>query len=167
MVKVLPLLLALLGLAIGSGAGFALRPAQKAQPADVPKNHVAERPEDAPDVMHGAPPTSGSDAEFVKLNNQFVIPVVKKGRVSALVVLSLSLEVAPGTRARIYQIEPKLRDALLQVMFDHANAGGFSGTFTDSTAMTTLRLALLEASRKILGNTVRNVLIADIVRQDT
>ena len=69
--------------------------------------------------------------EYVKLNNQFVVPVVEDGRVAAMVVLSLSLEVEAGNTEAVYQREPKLRDAFLQVLFDHANVGGFCGSFTD------------------------------------
>ncbi len=69
--------------------------------------------------------------EYVKLPNQFVVPVMAKGKVGAMVILSLSLEVEQGTTQEVYEIEPKLRDVLLQVMFDHANSGGFTGAYTD------------------------------------
>ncbi|XZQ29382.1 flagellar basal body-associated FliL family protein [Rhodobacter capsulatus] len=87
----------------------------------------------------------------MKLNNQFVIPVIKKGAVASLVVLSLSLEVTVGSTEKVYAAEPKLRDVLLQVLFDHANAGGFEGSFTDTANMTDLRRALTEASQSVLG----------------
>jgi flagellar protein FliL len=63
--------------------------------------------------------------------NQFIVPVMKKGKVAAMVILSLSLEVKPGMTSKVYDMEPKLRDVFLQVMFDHANAGGFDGSYTD------------------------------------
>ncbi|MHC0051970.1 flagellar basal body-associated FliL family protein [Actibacterium sp. D379-3] len=159
MAKLLPLFLALIGLAIGAGAGFMLRPDPAPAPAD---GHDSAEPAHAmvEDTVDAA-------AEFVKLNNQFVVPVMEHERVGALVVLSLSLEVAQGERAAVYQMEPKLRDAFLSVMFDHANAGGFKGVFTASTNMTALRLALLEAAQKIMGPIVRDVLITDLVRQDS
>ena len=80
--------------------------------------------------------------------------------------MSLNLEVAAGQAEEIYQLEPKIRDGLLQVMFDHANAGGFSGDFTKASRMNVLRTALKEAAQKMLGNTVSDVLIIDVVRQD-
>ena len=61
----------------------------------------------------------------------------------------------------------KLRDAFLQVMFDHANAGGFSGSFTDGSNLILLRAALLEMAVKTLGDVISDVLINDIVRQDS
>jgi hypothetical protein len=52
-------------------------------------------------------------------------------------------------------------------MFDHANAGGFMGTFTDGSNMILLREALGEVAQSILGPDVTDVLIVDIVRQDS
>jgi flagellar protein FliL len=150
--KLLPVLLAILGLAAGAGAGLTLRPA--ADPA-MEEATAAEHPEE-PDV----PP------EYVKLNNQFVVPVVEDGRVAAMVILSLSLEVTTGSTEAIFQREPKLRDVFLQVLFDHANAGGFKGSFTDGSNMVVLRRALLETAQATMGDIVKDVLIVDIVRQD-
>lgn len=56
----------------------------------------------------------------------------------------------------------------LRVLFDHANAGGFRGTFTDGSTLVALRRALLEAARSAMGaEGVLDVLITDIVRQDS
>jgi hypothetical protein len=96
-----------------------------------------------------------------------VVPVVEQGRVDAMVVLAISLEVEAGNTETVYQREPKLRDAFLQVMFDHANVGGFSGTFTDGSNLVVLRTNLKEAAAMILGTVVRDVLITDIARQDS
>ncbi len=60
-----------------------------------------------------------------------------------------------------------MRDAFLQVLFDHANVGGFNGSFTDGTNLLTLRTSLKEAGGLILGPAIRDVLITDIARQDS
>ncbi|WP_126978945.1 flagellar basal body-associated FliL family protein [Frigidibacter oleivorans] len=112
---------------------------------------------------HGA---AEGGTEFVKLGNQFVIPVVEDGRIAAMVILSLTLEMAEGTGAAAYEREPKLRDAFLQVLFEHANAGGFRGAFTDAANLVVLRRSLLAAARQDLGEAVRDVLITDLARQD-
>ncbi|WP_372604662.1 flagellar basal body-associated FliL family protein [Actibacterium sp.] len=157
---ILPLLLALIGLGVGAGAGMFLKP-----DADLAEDHATPPPKNDGHSDHAEP--TEDTVEFVKLNNQFIVPVVENERVSALVVLSLSLEVDLDERARVYQLEPKLRDAFLSVMFDHANSGGFRGVFTASSNMSALRLALLEVAKKILGPQVHDVLIIDLVRQDT
>ena len=168
--KLLPVLLVILGLAGGVGAGLFLKPAPDAgteahaeASEDGAEEHAtAESQGDAADE-HAEP----SELEFVKLNNQFIVPVVDDGRVTSLVVMSISLQVTTGTRETVFAREPKLRDSFLQVLFDHANVGGFNGTFTTSENLRSLRAALLEAAQKSLGDTVSDVLIIDLVRQDS
>lgn len=148
--KLIPLLLVLLGLGAGVGGGLLLRPAEEPTGADTMPEELL-------------PATT----EFVKLNNQFVIPVVEKGRVVSLVIMSLSLEVKIGVTETVFEREPKIRDVLLQILFDHANAGGFKGVFTDGANLILLRQALLEAAKTVLGSDVTDVLISDLARQDS
>lgn len=148
--KILPILLAVLGLGIGVGAGLYLRP--------VP---------DAPAMVKPEPIDPALTPEYVKLSNQFIVPVMVKGKVSAMVILSLSLQVKKGGTSEVYDSEPKLRDVFLQVLFDHANSGGFSGAYTDGANLLLLRKALLEAAKAVLKENVSDVLIIDIVRQDS
>ena len=108
-----------------------------------------------------------SVTEFVKLNNQFVIPIIRDERVASLVVLSLSLETRVPMNDAVFNREPKLRDSFLQVLFDHANMGGFNGSFTDAEMLDVLRRSLRDVARRELGSEVENVLITDISRQDT
>lgn len=103
--------------------------------------------------------------EYAKLNNQFIIPVLQDGKIGSLVVASLSVEIPQGQSETIYKIEPKLRDLFLQVLFEHANLGGFAGTFTKSDTMENLRERLLEAAKSAAPQ-ISGVLITDIARQD-
>ena len=170
--KLFPLLLALAGLGGGVAAGLVLRPTPEAKDhaadgaAPAPADEHGDAVEDAVASGHEGEPKEG-EPEYVKLNNQFVIPVVEQGRVAAMVVLSLSLEMEPGNTEAVYQREPKLRDVFLQVLFDHANTGGFSGSFTDGSNLVVLRTSLKEAAALVLGSVVHDVLITDIARQDS
>lgn len=166
-----PFILLLLGIGGGVGAGLALRPAAAPEPA-----MIAATPAECPpgaDAAHDITPPSenapegGGEHEYIKLNNQFVVPVVSRDMVAALVVMSLSVEIEPGQAESVYRHEPKLRDSFLQVLFDHSNMGGFKGEFTDANNMDVLRGALTEVARATLGNLVKGVLITDIARQDT
>ena len=168
--NVLPLILGLLGLSLGAGAGYFLRPAPDAtaEHQDQPQTESAHQdPAHAvadPNSAHGS--DAGAVKDYAKLANQFIIPVLDNGKVSALMVLSLSLEVTAGATPDVDTAEPKLRDAFLQVLFDHANSGGFSGLYTDAANLVGLRAALLEAAKHVLGDKVTDVLITDILRRD-
>lgn len=161
--RLLPFALPLLGLAAGVGAGFALRPDPPAPPAE----NTAEPAEALVPAAEPLPETPEVPPEYARMNNQFVVPVLEEGRVAAMVILSLSIEIPPGGAEDVYAREPKLRDSFLQVLFDHANSGGFRGAFTDGSNMVLLRRALLESARGVLGPVARDVLITDIVRQDS
>lgn len=166
--RLIPLILPLVGLGAGVGAGFALRPDA---PAEIASDPVASTDETAAKATDAPAEPAAADAEtppeYAKMNNQFVVPVLEDGRVVSMVILSLSIEIPPGGAEDVYAREPKLRDSFLQVLFDHANAGGFRGSFTDGSNMILLRRALLESARAVLGETARDVLITDIVRQDS
>ena len=158
--KLLPVLMLIIGVGAGAGAGLFLAPDPDTAVEDA---HDTETEEHDQENEH----TEDSVSEFVKLNNQFVIPIVQDERVSSLVVLSLSLETQVAMRDVVFEREPKLRDAFLRVLFDHANMGGFNGSFTQSDMLKILRSALRDVARRELGPDVESVLITDISRQDT
>lgn len=150
MAKILPLVLMLLGLAGGVGAGFLLRP-------------------DPPEVLatENAPPPQVelAPSAVYQLEGQFLVPLVEDGRVASLVIVELALQVDETAQGTIAAKEPLLRDRLLQILFDHANIGGFEGLFTSNNNMTLLRRALLEGAGQVLeGGVVQEVLITNILR---
>jgi hypothetical protein len=180
----LPVLLLLIGVGGGVGAGFMLA-SEEETPA--PEEIVAEGEDaeaedpgaederdeaeaEADEYESGDPPrveASGEGTEFVRLNNQFVVPIVRDGSVRSLVVMGLTIEVTTGLNSEVFNQEPRLRDSFLRVLFAHANAGGFDGVFTEAAAMAPLREGLREAAQSILGRgNAFDVLITDIVRQD-
>lgn len=160
--KILPILLALLGIGAGVGAGILLKPTAEAVVLD---NPCGEMP--AKTASDNTTETAPTDVEYIKLNNQFVVPVVTEARVASMMVIALSVEIPTGRSDEVYLREPKLRDAFLQVFFDHANLGGFTGTFTSSRNLDVLRRALRETAQSHFGDLVQDVLITDIARQDT
>lgn len=171
--KLLPVLFLLIGVGGGIGAGIVMAPKEtaakdeksEAKPEKTKEKSKKERSSKEKSKKSGKDGKL-SDFEYLKLTKQFVVPVVDSERIEALVTMSLSLEVTPGMTEAFYAIEPKLRDGFLQVMFDHANTGGFDGAFTESDNMKVLRKALLETARKNLGDDVSEVLIMSVNRQD-
>jgi hypothetical protein len=164
--KILPFLLLIVGSGAGVGAGVFLRPDSEptiSTEGDVDTEHQV----DETSKKDYGPENPAPSMEYAKLNNQFVVPIVKDTAVVALVVLALSIEVPEGKKDVVFQREPKLRDSFLQVLFDHANIGGFDGAFTSAANLRVLRNALSEAGQKDIGDDIVNdVLILEIARQD-
>jgi flagellar protein FliL len=151
--KLIPLILVVLGIAGGAGAGFFLRP----DPPE-PEEGMTEA------LVTPVSPDPATLALY-EFPSQFMVPVVVEDRISATIVIKLALEYTQTDAALVAANAPRLRDALLQVMFDHANMGAFAGTFTDNSTLAQLRRALLEAAQKILGpQVVHGVLITDLLR---
>ncbi len=175
MKKLLPVLMAIVGLVGGAAAGWVLKPAPEAeaeicldedgQPA--PPETCADRQAEALGEPYDVAVIDPKDAsEFVTLDRQFIVPVVTEDQVASMMVLTLSLEVSPGHVEDVFSREPKVRDALLRTLFEHAYTGGFTGDFTAEHVMRDLRRNLLIAARKVAGPDIRDVLVVDILRQD-
>lgn len=176
--KIFPLILGLVGLGAGIGAGYMLKP--DAAPAEPAAEYGAEKgaePAAGPKGGKDSAPTKdgyGAAGEgkgkgefaYLQLDQQFIVPLVQGGKVRSLVLIKLSLEVASGRDEEVFARQPRLEDAILTVLFDHANAGGFDGAFTASGNMAALRGGLREVARKTVGEVVNDVLITGIVRQD-
>ena len=168
----LPILLAIFGLVGGAGAGWYLKPIPEpvAEPCldaeGNPQDPAACAPEIDPHAVEDAPADGPDASEFITLDRQFIVPIVEDDTVAAMMVLTLNLEVAPNSVENAFRNEPKLRDGLLRALFEHAYTGGFNGDFTADHVVRELRANLLKAGREILGSDLRNVLIADMIRQD-
>jgi hypothetical protein len=160
--KLLPVILLIVGTGVGIGAGLMLAPEPEPQveTAEAQQDAEAEHTEEESDQG------KAEEREYNRLPNQFIVPVVERDELTSMVVITLSLETKAGMAEKIRLYEPKLRDVFLQVLFDHANMGGFRGAFTRSDVMTPLRTALREAAQQLLGKDVYDVLIMDITRQD-
>lgn len=176
MKMILPIVFLIAGLVAGVAAGVFLTPAgapEEHDSSDSPDGKKGDtqtdtKVNDKSSKAHGAGKDEKDGAfEYLKMTKQFVVPVVRSDEIEALVTLSLSLETRPGLSEEFFEVEPKLRDAFLQVLFDHANMGGFDGEFTRSDNLGVLRRSLLEAAKKNLGEDVNRVLIMSVSRQDT
>ncbi len=170
----IPVVLGLIGLGGGVGAGMFLSSPGEDETSIAPE---AGRVEEV-DVASAGDPSDPyryvankrrektGDTEFVDFSRQFVVPVITKERMESLVVASISVEIAAGQAEAFFAKEPRLRDSMMQVMFDHANLGGFDGPFTNSTRLHVLRRNLLEAADNVVGDVVVSVLFGELARQD-
>lgn len=170
----IPLILALFGAVGGAAAGYFLKPPPEPEPCLDEHGAEIDAENCAPEIDENAlgEPYNGEGgeqdenaSEYVELDRQFIVPVVDEDRVASLIVLTLSIEVEPGKVDAVFAREPKIRDALLRTLFEHAYTGGFDGDFTADYVMKDLRRNLLIAARKIGGGAVRDVLVVDIIKQ--
>lgn len=163
--KLVPIVGIVLGLAVGLAGGMTLRPED---PGCAPEDTACLEAEAEAEAQAEADAKKAAEVstEYTELKRQFVISLLQDQRVVALVVASIAVEVVEGTGTEVFAKEPKLRDAFLQVMFVHAQSGGFDGAFTTGPAMIDLKMRLKEAAAPILGDVLVDVLITEIVRQD-
>lgn len=179
MAKILPILLVILGLVGGGAAGFFLKPPpppeETAEEGEAEKDMAEGDPAETMPAKPKPPPPELVDEdgqlaampyEYVQLKHQFVVPLVEVDEVASLVVVSLSLEMFAGFTDAVHDREPKLRDLFLRVLFRQSQSGAFTGVFTADHFMQDLRANLLEAARSVLGETVNDVLITEILRKD-
>lgn len=150
--KILPLMLPVLGLVGGAMAGDMLR--APAEPA------AHEKAQSAPTADHPAAET------FFTFPAQFFVPLVRRGGMSDLMVLSLTLKTSAESVEAVEKKEHSLRDALLRQLMIHANTGGFDGNYTLDRNLARLRQDLLAAAQAATDLPIEAVLIEDIARQD-
>ncbi|MBU2359042.1 MAG: flagellar basal body-associated protein FliL [Alphaproteobacteria bacterium] len=171
----LPILLMLVG--TGSGVGAALMLKSDPPPEaghDLAAGAPCGDPAADPVATEGHAPAmdaiaaiaAAAGSEFAPLASQFVVPVMEQDHLVAMMAIMLSVEVPLGGSAKVYAVEPRLRDRLLQDMFQHSNIGGFSGNYTATDKMRILRQDLLRTTRDIMGDAALDILILDIKRQD-
>ena len=138
-----------------------------APPAD---DHAA--PAAPADAGHGAADSGGHGegggeiSTFFKFPTQFFVPVVRNGTTSSVMIMTVTLDTAPGTYAAVASQEHRLRDSMLRSLIIHANTGGFDGNFTSDGNLGAMRAALLKAAQEVAGPDVIAVLIEDIARKE-
>ena len=164
MKKLLPLVMLLIGTGAGVGAGIFLRP----EPTEVADAEQTKEEKEEPKKPVDKKDETGIEGkQYIKLKNQFVIPIVADDRIASMVVMTLSVEVPEGRGQAVYDIEPKIRDVFLRVLFDFATVGRFNGAFASNENLDVVRNGLQEAAVKEFGaDLISDVLIFEIARQD-
>ena len=164
MKKLIPIILVLLFAGAGVAAGLALKP--QATEGEEHANPCGDDPNKKETAKTKEPTKKDETYEYVKLSNQFIVPVIKGDIVRSVAIVALSLEVKIGAKDQVFAVEPKLRDTFLQALFDHASIGGFDGAFATTENLLRMRRSLKEGAVSVLGDIVSDVLVTDIARQD-
>ena len=138
MKRLLPLIIALVGLGAGVGAGIALKPAPEEHAAAAEGAAACAEHSETPCTAEAAPddpfehaaaeePEIEGEPAYVPLEKPFVVPIFAGEKVVAMIVLSLSVATDEEGAHAMDAVQPRLRDSFLKVMFRHANSGGFDG----------------------------------------
>ena len=174
MKKLLPVLLVLFGIGGGLAAGVFLKPTQQSsdqETADAPtKNEERTAAEAEKGSVTGGETSEDSAANqqrsYVKIGRQTIVPVIEGGKTRALMLFELAIDVAADTNDLVARMEPRLRDAFLRELLKMSYTGAFMSNFTNDAIIEELRGNLLSAARKHLGESVKDVLILDVMRQE-
>ena len=107
MKKILPILLILLFAGAGVAAGLVLKPNDTL--AEDLQNPCGVDPNSKPEKAEAKQKDENASYEYVKLSNQFIVPVIRGDIVRSVAIVALSLEVKAGTKDSVFAVEPKLR----------------------------------------------------------
>jgi len=170
MKKLLPIIIALIGLGGGVAAGAVMKPVEE----HVVGEHAGDGHGEMADAGHGDGHGDKSlknekDAEdliYVGLEKPFFVPVIRHGRTNTLVRLDIHLEVPEDMKEDVAKHDPKLRDAFLRTVMNFSYEDGFSRV-QGGEGFAILRDDLLISAREILGSSVKAVLIGEILTRDT
>ncbi len=118
------------------------------------------------DSDHGDDTSAYGQTTYLKFNRQFVVPVMSNGKISALVIMNLNLELDSNAPDNAYTFEPKLRDAITRELLALSNDGAFGKNLTSAETYENIRRTLLSASKVVIPDGVHDILILDLARQE-
>ncbi|MGD1868928.1 MAG: hypothetical protein ACFB0F_05325 [Neomegalonema sp.] len=150
------------GALAGGAVGFVMMP----EPPELTEEEKKKAQEEAKKKAKAEKMAKkATEYDYLRLDRQFVVPIIEDGSVRSLVVLELNLEIEPGASERIYSIEPRVRDALLAQLHRTAQEGGFVDRLGTSSFLNELREDLRLALKPILGDDLHSDLIGNNVRR--
>lgn len=168
---IFPILMILFVVGGAAGANF-LRNASVAKAADAHSSgdgseaHGKEDSHGKKDKEDGESKGGGADVTYMKFKRQFVVPVMRRDKIDALIIMNLNVELNDDAPSNIYNYEPKLRDAIMRELLSLSNDNIFGENLTSAESYETLRGTLLTAAKAVLPEGVQDILILDIARQE-
>ncbi len=165
--KLLPIIvIAVAGIA-GGGGGFVAKSMMSGKPSDAGAHGEADDGHSKKEAKkgghgggHGEETASGST--YMKFGRQFVVPVVHQGRPKSMVILDINIVVDGAYGEGMYALEPRLRDAFLTRLLQLSGEGMLPQMLEDVEKLQHTKAALLDESRKIMGDAALDVLILDL-----
>ena len=109
---------------------------------------------------------SYSDVDYFKFSREFVVPIIRDGKVASLIILNINLEVDDSLTDELFSLEPKIRDNIMTTLIQLSNDGSTLVAISDVQNYESIRATLLMNLGKVVPSGIRNVLIVDIGKQD-
>lgn len=178
---ILPLILALVGVAAGGYVGYSYVSSQMAQEAAMAEEGAEGdgaadmMGEDAVEAGIETADAAGSsleldeaaeDSEYLPLSRKLIVPFERENGRKAYVAVDVTLEIGPGETEFVTLHEPKVIDAFIQVLIRFAATGAFEDPGQASDTLRELNAELFSAAEVVLGERIRGVLIAHILTQN-
>lgn len=190
---ILPIILALIGVAAGGYVGYSYVSSKAEHEAEAAEGEHGAEGEDAHAMdeegdghggeAHGAADAHGDghgaratnrieiheaaeDSEYLPLSRKLIVPFVRTNGRKAFVAVDATLEIGPGETEFATLHEPKVIDAFLRVLINFASTGAFDDPAQASATLRELNEELYNAAKAVLGDRVRGVLIVNILTQD-
>ena len=135
------------------------------------KDEHAKKP-DKKDGKHGKDGKDGKDGDaapaviYYKFTREFVVPIIRDGRVSSLVILNLNLEADASIERELFDMEPKLRDNIMTTLITLSNDGTTFESMTSVKNYESIRSLVLQNLGSVVKEGITNVLIVDLAKQD-
>lgn len=166
MKKLIPIIVAIMGLGGGVTAGTILKPEAKAEDAMAMVEDGKGEKATADYKGKEEKDAKKSDYVYVGLDKPFFAPVLRNNNKHTLVRLDIHLEVPPDLEEYVVKHEPKLRDGFLRAVMSFSHDGGFARVH-GSEGFEVLSDDLLLSARDVLGDKVRAVLIGEILTRES
>lgn len=174
-------LVAIVFVALGSFAAIVVKSATQASAstakvakddhgADRAENHGDHKPDKkkAKKDDHGDDHGSGSSSggSYYKFSREFVVPIMRGGQVTSLIILHINLETDSSTADKLFADEPKLRDNIMTTLIGLSNDGVTLEQPTEIQNYETIRASILTNLQDSIDEGIQNVLIVDMAKQN-
>jgi len=142
---------------------------EKGEDDNAEKNEAKASKPDKKDGKDGKDGKEGDAAPAViyyKFTREFVVPIIRNGRVSSLVILNLNLEADASIERELFDMEPKLRDNIMTTLITLSNDGTTFESMTSVKNYESIRSLVLQNLGSVVKEGITNVLIVDLAKQD-
>lgn len=113
---------------------------------------------------HGSNKKSGGS--YYKFSREFVVPIMRGGQVTSLIILHINLETDSSTADKLFADEPKLRDNIMTTLIGLSNDGVTLEQPTEIQNYETIRASILTNLQESIDEGIYNVLIVDMAKQN-